>query len=196
MSVRQDGLVQIRQHLSLLQAEGLDDGQNAFDEAAPGFTVRAEGILAPQDPRVRFIFGYDAAPGLVERAEQLPEKAWKKLERPPRYAVATQPRQRPENVKDEVSGSASLRRSACRRSMSRNSTISRRRVAKSIAWSWSARTSRGRRGRRGCLMSCATSFTSPTIKSWTCGVFVRFWIRLCGPGPRQGEGHTVVSQMA
>ena len=54
------------------------------------------------DGRVRFIFGYDAAPGLVDRAEQLPEKAWKKLERPPRYAVATEPRQRRQNVKDKV----------------------------------------------------------------------------------------------
>jgi len=41
-------------------------------------------------------------PNLVAVAEQLPEKAWQKLERPPRYEVATQPRQRPDNVKDEV----------------------------------------------------------------------------------------------
>lgn len=54
------------------------------------------------DPRVRFLFGYDAMANVVALAERLPEKAWKKLERPPRYTVATQPRQRPENVKDEV----------------------------------------------------------------------------------------------
>jgi Transposase DDE domain group 1 len=54
------------------------------------------------DPRVTFIFGYDACPNLVEIAENLPERAWKKLVRPARYAVATQPRQRPENVKQRV----------------------------------------------------------------------------------------------
>jgi hypothetical protein len=54
------------------------------------------------DARVRFIFGYDARANVVALAEQLPEKAWKKLERPPRYEVATEPRQQPANVKDEV----------------------------------------------------------------------------------------------
>jgi hypothetical protein len=54
------------------------------------------------DARVRFIFGYDARANVVALAEQLPEKAWKKLERPPRYEVATQPRQQPANVKDQV----------------------------------------------------------------------------------------------
>ena len=35
-------------------------------------------------------------------AEKLPESAWKKLQRPPRYQVATQQRQRPDNVKDAI----------------------------------------------------------------------------------------------
>ena len=54
------------------------------------------------DPRVRFIFGYDAAPHLRDRAEQLPERAWKPLSRPLRYEVKTQPRQRPDNVKEAI----------------------------------------------------------------------------------------------
>jgi hypothetical protein len=54
------------------------------------------------DGRVRFVFGYDCHPGLVDRAEQLPERAWKKLQRPPRYTVGTQPRQRPDRVKDAI----------------------------------------------------------------------------------------------
>jgi hypothetical protein len=53
-------------------------------------------------PRVRFIFGYDAMPNLVEIAEKLPKKAWRLLQRPARYRVQTQPRRRPENVKDRV----------------------------------------------------------------------------------------------
>jgi Transposase DDE domain group 1 len=52
--------------------------------------------------RVRFIFGYDARPNMVEIAESLPESAWRRLDRPARYTVQTQPRQRPANVKDRI----------------------------------------------------------------------------------------------
>ncbi len=52
--------------------------------------------------QVRFIFGYDSKPQLVGLAEELPERAWQKLERPPRYEVKTQPRQRPDNVKEAI----------------------------------------------------------------------------------------------
>jgi hypothetical protein len=51
---------------------------------------------------VTFSFGIDAMPNLVEQAENLPEGAWQGLERPPRYAVATQPRRRPQKVKEQV----------------------------------------------------------------------------------------------
>jgi len=54
------------------------------------------------DPRIRFIFGYDQHDNLVDIVEKLPESAWQKLQRPARYQVRTQPRQRPENVKDAV----------------------------------------------------------------------------------------------
>src|SRR5262249_12666875 len=54
------------------------------------------------DGRVQFVFGYDAHPSLVDKAERVPERFWQELERPPRYAVKTQPRQRPEAVKDAV----------------------------------------------------------------------------------------------
>jgi hypothetical protein len=54
------------------------------------------------DGRVRFVFGYDAAPNLVALAEQLPERSWQPLQRPPRYDVQTQPRARPDNVKEAI----------------------------------------------------------------------------------------------
>jgi len=54
------------------------------------------------DPRVRFLFGYDAMPNMVALAEALPEDAWKQLTRPPRYQVKTQTRQRPPNVQDQI----------------------------------------------------------------------------------------------
>jgi len=51
---------------------------------------------------VRFIFGIDAMSNLYERAENLPENAWKELRRRPKHEVQTEPRQRPANVKQQV----------------------------------------------------------------------------------------------
>jgi hypothetical protein len=54
------------------------------------------------DERVEFVFGYDAKKNLVEMAEALPKSQWRPLERPARYEVKTQERQRPDNVKEQV----------------------------------------------------------------------------------------------
>ena len=54
------------------------------------------------DERVRFVFGYDAKPNLVQMADALAESQWKPLERPARYEVKTEPRRRPENIKEQV----------------------------------------------------------------------------------------------
>jgi hypothetical protein len=54
------------------------------------------------DPRVRFVFGYEAAPNLKALAEDLPARAWRTLPRPPRYAVRTQPRRCPARVKEAL----------------------------------------------------------------------------------------------
>jgi Transposase DDE domain group 1 len=51
---------------------------------------------------VRFIFGYNAMPNLKGIADDLPDSAWRKLNRPAHYQVKTQPRQKPENIKDRV----------------------------------------------------------------------------------------------
>jgi hypothetical protein len=51
---------------------------------------------------VRFIFGIDARENLVKLAEHLPKSAWKPLERKAKYEVKTQPRRRPENVKERI----------------------------------------------------------------------------------------------
>jgi len=50
----------------------------------------------------RFIFGMDAKSNLVTEAENLPENAWKRLDRPKKYAVKTTPRTRPINEKERV----------------------------------------------------------------------------------------------
>jgi len=54
------------------------------------------------DPRVRFIFGYDAAANLKGMAEYLPAHAWRRLERPARYLIQTEPRPRPAKVKEAI----------------------------------------------------------------------------------------------
>ena len=51
---------------------------------------------------VAFIVGIDAMPNLVKIADELPQKAWKRLVRRPKYEVKTQPRARPENVKERI----------------------------------------------------------------------------------------------
>jgi hypothetical protein len=54
------------------------------------------------DPRVRFLFGYEALPNLKALAADLPANVWQTLQRPPRYAVPTRARHRPDNVKEAV----------------------------------------------------------------------------------------------
>ncbi len=51
---------------------------------------------------VGFIFGFNCVKTLQETAEKLPKSAWTRLNRPARYEVRTETRQRPENVKKEV----------------------------------------------------------------------------------------------
>jgi hypothetical protein len=51
------------------------------------------------DPRVRFLFGYNVTANLKGIAEDLPVAAWQTLQRPARYEVKTQARERPDKVK-------------------------------------------------------------------------------------------------
>jgi len=51
---------------------------------------------------VEFVFGIDANPSFVERAEALSETAYKRLKRPPKWLVRSEPRERPENVKERI----------------------------------------------------------------------------------------------
>ena len=50
---------------------------------------------------INFVFGYDAHKCLIAQADALSEEAWVELERPAKYQVATQPRQRPGRAKEE-----------------------------------------------------------------------------------------------
>ena len=55
-----------------------------------------------ENERVEFIFGYDACANLVRIADELPQAAWERLERKPKYKVKTKERTRPVNVKEEI----------------------------------------------------------------------------------------------
>lgn len=54
------------------------------------------------DDGVQFIFGYDATGNLLTEADDLPQTAWKPLERPPKYVRRTRPRARPRRVKQQI----------------------------------------------------------------------------------------------
>jgi hypothetical protein len=51
---------------------------------------------------IKFIFGMDAHQKAVGLAEALPPQAWETLERMPKYEIATEPRSKPERVKEEI----------------------------------------------------------------------------------------------
>ena len=89
-------------------AEWID---RAIDRVAPHFEkVRLRGDtdfsltenFDRWDERAKFVFGYDAYANIVRRADNLPERLWKRLRRPPRYEVKTEERTRPENVKEKI----------------------------------------------------------------------------------------------
>jgi Transposase DDE domain group 1 len=52
--------------------------------------------------KVKFIFGMDAHPKVVGLAQSLPETAWTKLERLPKYEIKTEPRAKRENIKEQI----------------------------------------------------------------------------------------------
>ena len=54
------------------------------------------------DDGVKFIFGMPAVPNLEAKAENIEKSRWKRLVRPPKYQVKTEPRERPTNVKEQV----------------------------------------------------------------------------------------------
>ena len=54
------------------------------------------------EQRVTFLFGIAEMPNLREIAENLPKKAYRVLQRRPKYEVKTKPRRRPENVKQRI----------------------------------------------------------------------------------------------
>lgn len=69
-------------------------GDTAFSQTQHLDRWHEQGVL--------FQFGYDAIAQLKERAENLPESAWRTLRRPPAYQAKGPARQRPDRVKRQV----------------------------------------------------------------------------------------------
>jgi hypothetical protein len=66
------------------------------------FTQTAHLDRWDQAGDIHFIFGFDAHQALKGMAEDLPSGAYSFLERPPRYAIKTVPREKPERIKPEI----------------------------------------------------------------------------------------------
>ena len=125
------------------------------------------------DEKVGFIFGYDAKPNLVKMADALPESRWKPLQRPLRYQVKTEPRRRPENVKEQVIKEREFKNIRLQseqvaefdyRPVQCSKTYRMVVVRKNRPTGWSSfgKTSPSRRARPGCSMKFGTSSTSQT----------------------------------
>ena len=65
------------------------------------FTLTAE-LDRWHSQGIKFLFGMDAHPKVVQLAEALPEEAWKPLERLPRYEIATEPRRKAPRIKEAI----------------------------------------------------------------------------------------------
>ena len=50
----------------------------------------------------KFILGMDAHAKVVKLADELPASAWSRLERAPKYEILTEPRTKPERVKEQI----------------------------------------------------------------------------------------------
>jgi hypothetical protein len=94
----EDAVYWVNQAIALVRQAGFE---RVVLRGDTDFALTAE-FDAWDEAGVTFYLGFDAMPNLVEKAENLPAAAWRELARPPRYEVATQPRQRPENVKERV----------------------------------------------------------------------------------------------
>ena len=65
------------------------------------FTLSAE-LDRWNSQGIKFIFGMDAHPKVVRLAEALSQEAWQPLERLARYEIATEPRRKPQRIKEAI----------------------------------------------------------------------------------------------
>ena len=51
---------------------------------------------------ITFVFGADARKPMIARAQAIADTQWRRLQRPAKYEVKTQPRAKPENIKEQI----------------------------------------------------------------------------------------------
>ena len=89
--------------------EWIDRAVNLVGPVAGTVTIRGDTDFTPTAPLDRgdeagrfFIPGTDAHPQVVQLAQALPQSAWQRLERPPRYAIPTEPRAKAFRYKERI----------------------------------------------------------------------------------------------
>src|SRR5262249_51683073 len=114
---------------------------------------------------IKFIFGMDAHPKVVQLAEALPEEAWKPLERLPRYEIATEPRRKAPRIKEAIVRFKGYLNKKLVVKVSRSLTINPISAGAVIGWWWCAKTSVSRKGKMYSLKTSDTSSISLTTPS-------------------------------
>jgi hypothetical protein len=94
---------------------------------------------------IKFIFVMDAHPKVVELAEALLREAWKPLERLARYEIATEPRRKPQRIKEAIVRFKGYMNKKLVGEMSRSSIISHTSAGAGIGWWWCAKHQRPER---------------------------------------------------
>ena len=88
----------------------------------------------------KFILGMDAHVKVRGLAEELPAKAWRTLERAPKYEISSERRARPVNVKEQIVKERGYKNIVLEGKISRSSPINPANAKEATAWSWRART--------------------------------------------------------
>lgn len=89
--------------------EWIDRAVNLVGEVAGRVTIRGDTDFTHTAQLDRwdeaghfFILGMDAHPKVVQLAEALPQSAWQRLERPPKYEILTEPRAKSFRHKEQI----------------------------------------------------------------------------------------------
>ncbi len=89
--------------------EAIDKAVNLVKEVAGKVTLRGDTDFSHtahldrwNQERTKFILGMDSNSTLRSKAEELPESAWKTLERMPRYEILSEPRKKPNRCKEQI----------------------------------------------------------------------------------------------
>jgi hypothetical protein len=95
----------------------------------------------------------------------LPQEAWKPLERLARYEIATEPRRKPQRIKEAIVRFKGYlnKKAGGRKCLKHNSIISHTSAGAAIGWWWCAKTSASRKG-NWCSLKTLNTFSNQDLK--------------------------------